>query len=538
MKARIPLGVRAVAALSVVFAGTRIGNGIDTFFDRYEGAQPSSPRRSGVPNFVRDARFDINSFTRWELTRKVRYFEANNWLVQRLADLFEQYTVGPTGLQVVPNSSDSEWNKAALESWQTWCQFPDLSSRQPFSVLQGLIARSWFIDGDVFVLKTYGKDRPGKQAYPRIQLVESHRVSSPGQQYSWDDNDATTIDGVKVDPITGRPIGYYMRSSFDGDEYSLKDADNVIQVFEPCRAGQLRGITFFHSVLNNLHDMDDLQVMEMDRAKQACAIGNIYETWNGEMNMQNMRVNALRGIATGVTTPTDQSMAQRIQQFQTIFGSRSMAIKPGEKISQMGTVQPSAATQWYWDYLTGTVCLGVGISKGLALPTSMQGTVVRQDLSACAGFFRSRSAVMASAVSEIYKHWANWARYNDPKLFDAPADWYATSITPPSAVDVDPGRNAVGVIASIAAGTSNFTLEYGSRGMSATEQFRIRAREVIAMKQIAAEESAASGGFTVSAEEMSSNLADVALKLAEANQADALADQASNSGETKDPVDA
>lgn len=535
----IPLKLRAVAAVSALFDGTRIGNAIDTLFDRYEGAQPNTPNRSWIPNFVRDPRYDITSFTRWELTRKVRYFEANNWLVQRLADLFEQYVAGPNGLQVMPDSSDADWNKKALASWQTWCQYPDISSRQPFSTLQGLIARSWFIDGDIFILKTFGRERPGKQAFPRIQLVESHRVSSPGQQYAWASDMADNFDGVKIDQSTGRPVGYYMRSDFDGKDWSLKDANDVIHVFEPSRPGQLRGITFFHSVLNNLHDMDDLQSMEMQRAKQQTEIANVFETYSGELDTRNNRLNMIAGRGTANNNQPDKDWLARVAQYKTILGSRTISIKPGEKLTQMNSVQPSAATQWYWDYLTGTVCLGVGISKGLALPTSMQGTVVRQDLSACAGFFRSRCNTLAYAVGEIYKHYMQWARYNDPTLYDAPSDWYKNSITPPQAVDVDNGRNTVATLSNLAAGTTNLTQIYGAQGLDFRTQVRTRVRELIEIKKVCLEESAAAG-VKVTSEDFSTTSADTLLKLAQAAQAEALADQAGEPEPKPDeePIDA
>lgn len=494
------------------------------FLARYEGAQPSSPRRSWVPNYVRDARFDITSFTRWELTRKIRYFEANSWLVQRLADLFEQYVVGCNGMGVMPASSDVEWNTRALPAWQEWCQMPDLCSRQNLGTLQGLIARSWFVDGEIFILKTYGRDRPGRQAFPRIQLIESHRCSAPGNGFS-DATKDNLVDGVQVDPTTGRPQGYWIRDGFSDSSWTYKDADSVIHVFEPSRPGQYRGITFFHAVLCDLHDLDDLQIMEMDRAKQASEIANIFETYSGELDPRTLRQGRLLNTgATGANAANpDEDLEKRIAQYRTILGSRTIAVKPGESIKQMQTIQPSAATQWYWNHLTGRVCYGVGIYQGLVTPTSIQGTVERGALNACAQFFRSRSQVIAGASARIYQHFMQWARYNDPRCYDAPADWANVTTVSPAAVNVDPGRNMLGTIAGLAAGTTTLHDEYGSMGKDAGAKILQRAREIGLTKQIAAQVSKEMG-VPIDAAEINGNLAQIAATLAQANQANALAD--------------
>src|SRR5688572_3483546 len=59
--------------------------------NRYEAGQLWSSRRSYLPGWTRDARFDADSATCTEIRRKARYFERNNAIVNRLADLFEQY---------------------------------------------------------------------------------------------------------------------------------------------------------------------------------------------------------------------------------------------------------------------------------------------------------------------------------------------------------------------------------------------------------------------------------------------------------------
>src|SRR5438477_61653 len=115
---------------------------------RYEAASQTFFDRSWIPAAVQDARFDADSSTRLELVRRSRYWERNNAIVNRLADVFEQYTVGPSGLQVIPTcegDDGEDWNQTAAQWWAGWSKWPDVSSGLPLGVLQSIMARTWFL---------------------------------------------------------------------------------------------------------------------------------------------------------------------------------------------------------------------------------------------------------------------------------------------------------------------------------------------------------------------------------------------------------
>src|SRR5690606_28422673 len=108
---------------------------------RYEAAQPYGKDRSWLPEYVQDARQDINAAERIEMLRKSRYFEKNNATYQKILDLIEVNVVG-TGVHATPASDSPEWNKRALRYWQEWCRYADLTSRQNFNTLEALIVRA------------------------------------------------------------------------------------------------------------------------------------------------------------------------------------------------------------------------------------------------------------------------------------------------------------------------------------------------------------------------------------------------------------
>jgi hypothetical protein len=113
----------------------RLRGAFRLLFARYEGAQHPL-YRSTLQTSMQGAKFDLSPSTRQSLLRKARYFEQNSALINRLADLFETYVVGP-GIQFFPSSSDDEWNANARRYLDDWKPCADLSSLQGFDTLRG-----------------------------------------------------------------------------------------------------------------------------------------------------------------------------------------------------------------------------------------------------------------------------------------------------------------------------------------------------------------------------------------------------------------
>lgn len=525
------LGLAAAALLN----GTRLGNALGAFFlNRYEGAQPVSPDRSFLPAFVRDARYDANSFTRWELCRKIRYFERNVWLVQRLRDEHVKWTVGPNGMPVIPDSGDEDWNKYMLEAYLDWCESPCLDATLTMPQVHHQIAGGSHLEGEMFINLTRLK-QPGSPSRPAVQLIESHRVSSPGMQYSARDSD-DVVDGVQLGPDgSGQParaIGYWVRDSLAGDAWTFRSTVDMHHVFDPVRPGMFRDITPYHACLNTLHDLDDLEQMEMQRAKLNSEVAYWIKTASGELDPEN--ITRLARYGTTRTTPsgssTDQFLAKRLEMFRQIMGARVATLRSNEDVKQFSSESPSASTQWYWRYKIGQVCAATSVPLILVFPELIedtQGTLVRGIYDNAHLFFRGKSFLYAHAARRMYRYFANWARYNITKLADAPADWAKCHVILPRAVNVDVGRNSAAMLAELAAGTTNYDDVYGAAGSTAMVGLRKKALNVAAIKKIAAEVSNQTG-VTVEPAEIAAPLADILQKLAQAQAAAAPPDSQDN----------
>lgn len=430
-----------------------------------EGGKIGGSNRRWIPGSLGDARFDASITDLVECQRKSRYYEWNDSLSNRLADLFEQFTVGATGLQYVPASDDEAWNERALTWWRAWERNADLTSRRTFGELQRLVARRWFFDGEVFILLTRGDG-----SLPRIQLIESHRVGTPDKHQS----DNRVIDGIKIDDH-GRPISYFIRDDVEGETYREWKASDVVHVFAPNRIGQYRGFPFLTPVINDLQDLEELQILSKQIAKDAASRANIIHTESGEVNSDD----STRGIfnVRSRNTANEEVTESRDQYFSKVLGARTVALKSTERFEQFKSDRPSPSEMEFWKILSAKVCNGVGISKQLVFPESVQGTVARSDLDIANAFFRSRSYVLQRAFGRVYEWSLGWARQYDRAISDAPPTWRAHSVEPPRAVNVDVGRNSAAMLAQVDSGALTLSQVYGQRGENWKEQLAQRGKE-------------------------------------------------------------
>lgn len=444
---------------------------------RYDAATFSTSR-SWIPGTPQDARLDFTKCTRETLVNLSRHCEANHAIAVKLGLIFEQYVVGEDGLPVSPATSSPNFNKEALDFWNETEPFLDIGSPQGFRSMTGVAGWRWFFDGECHLLKTFGESR-----FPRLQLIESHRITTPDKLSQRDD----IVDGVQIDTATGRPLNYFVADGSDAKAYRLIPASALIPIMERSRARMHRGVPMLAAVLNDMQDLYELQRLEMLAAKDAAEITNVIKNQAGELPASIQSLIRARSSGKPVTTSTDTRIIEdRSAFYQDKVGGRTIVLRNGDSMDQFKSERPSVASQQYWDFLTSKICAGVGISKLLVYPWSMQGTVTRSDLDCQAAFFRTRSAVMIKAVEEAYRYVIGWA-INNNKLKNAPKDWWKVTIRPPRGVNVDVGRNSDAMLRELAAGATTFEDIYGPLGDDWRERIRQRAAEAKFIRETAKE---------------------------------------------------
>jgi len=514
--------------------------------NRYEASIPVRAGAPYVPAFVRDARFDATSYARWEISRKVRYYFRNTWLLPRLQEEDVKYTVGG-GLQIEAASSDSDFNKRLMEAYQDWCESPFRDSNLPMDQGHRLAWRETHMDGEVFENCTFLKLN-GRPSKPIIELIESHRVSSPGQEYDYPQDGQDIIDGCQLGrdalgELIGNPIGFHIRSGVQGSEWKFRPAfdfhnpgyGGIIHIYDPERIGMYRAISGYAPIINETEDLTLLAALEMDRAKGNAEIAAIFTTWNGEQpngfnaHTAGVRQSGLPGAPSVPGGIDDEYLNKKIAQMRKVVSARFIGMKPGEDVKFPENPSPSAAQQWLWKLTIHKVCTQRNIPMLLALPESVQGTVARAILDDAHLSFIPKFKIAARAARYKYLFFANWAIHNIKELGNPPADWKKCKVTPPRACNVDVGRTAAANALDIATGIKSYddvTLPDGS-----TAKHRHHRKAVNIMEaQEAANEVNRSRGLPenalqpVTLEQIIEPLAEVAQTLAEADLAQSQAE--------------
>jgi hypothetical protein len=484
---------RAIYAVSAMLGGTRIGAAWDVAFNCYEAAR-FSIERSFLRATLQEARLDITKHTREELQRKSRYFEKNSSLYNKIADLWEQYVTG-TGLQFYATTATPAWNALADRAWEQWKPFADISSRFGFDNLQGIAVRSLFVDGEVFILLT----RDPANNRPRIQLIEAHRCKTPEAMLKQEG--VSIVDGVEVDQ-SGRPVAYWF--SFGETEMRRFDAFSIVHIFEPARPGQMRGIPYISSALNILHDLDDLQILEMRHKKVVSENSLNVFTATGDLPPgMNAATGRFRDVA-GVTASGATTTEKRLEYYKSAYGGRVNVAMHGDKIEEQTSDRPNVATRDYWRMLEEKVCCAAGVPLVIALPDSMQGTVYRGSLDAANAFFRCKTSVLATYFKRIREYVLNMEGSFFPPLGNRPFDWQSCDYLPPAAVNTDIGYNSAANINELTAGLKSWDDILLPQGRKAEPVLRRKAELQLYIKRLAASLSSNAEGIEISPEEIAS----------------------------------
>lgn len=208
----------------------------------------------------------INTTLRYQLrTLRARSRQAaqNNPFARRFAQMVVDNVCGPDPfafegkVKTARGKFDEQANDKIEDAWQSWgkpgnCE---VTGKWSWSATQRMIVRSLAIDGELLLRKLTGPEY-GKHAY-RLQILDVDRL--------WElknaslDNGGAIHAGVEVD-ANGKPTAYHLLkrkpSQWQAGGYSAETerypADEIVHVFMPEFAEQVRGVPWMYAALLNL----------------------------------------------------------------------------------------------------------------------------------------------------------------------------------------------------------------------------------------------------------------------------------------------
>lgn len=459
----------------------------------FESVRQTWGDRSWLFQSLQDSWIEIDQATRIELQRVHEALIENSPIVQKIRNLFLQFSVGPSGLICTPNASKSinpgadsgeveAWNTARAESWERWWRRPelncDITGAQLTRVWSGLL----FDKGEIFVNLTQDE-----RNIPRVRTIDAHRCQTPTDHSEHGEN--KIIDGKEYDP-SGRLVAYWFRrgsaaiyeahtaaqaEQFERIEaYDKRGRKQIIHKYKIRRPGQVRGIPEGFSVYNLVRDNMDLHKLEMQAAKLASDIANIETNPSGELDALTNR-RARMGIAT--TDANGQLTTKNtFADYKVSIGSKNIALKSGDKLEQFMITRPTVATQQYWDLHYTLICMGYNVPKLLVMPYSLQGTVTRADLDISGfGFGQENFEIIAELLREVYEWQTEWAIKYDRSLDGPiPADYHCVFIRPPRKPNVDVGYTAQQLETELLLGARTMPDVYAEK----QQDFRVKTVEI------------------------------------------------------------
>lgn len=426
--------------------------------------------RSYLPGYIQGARQDIDSMSREEILRRVRYFEKNSNVMQKALSILGVNVIG-SGIRPTPSTDDEGWNEAACEWWSAFVDTADVTGRLSLYEMQDVVFRAQNVDGDHGVeLTLNASNRPG------IRLIEAHRITSAGMNQ--DHPLGKFVDGILIDG-NGRPLIYAVADEFDQRVISQVLASRFVHFFTQRRAGQYRGVSLFHSAILDLHDLDDLQKFEMKAAKDAAAISKIVETAAGSATVDGA------GIGRSLQAVSTPSPGQKAEYYRSALGGETIYTFPGDKYQQFMNDRPSAATSGFWDKLENKFVQGSGLSYAALCDYrgNWGGATLRAAVTSDNRLFSLRTIEQARKWQRVWDYAIGWAMDRGELKRNPQASrvrWH-----PPRRTTVDIGHESDARINELKTGLQTYEGIYGEEGNDWRERLEQRAIEEAFINELA-----------------------------------------------------
>jgi lambda family phage portal protein len=442
----------------------------------YDAVKYSRERKG--PSSLSGAEDYRSNYDRVELMKRARDLAENVGLVRSILMKFASHTAANISYQA--RTENPEVNTEVEAYWADWWDKCDISTRHTGSTMMQVAMMSMLRDGDfLFVLV---RDSDGNL---KIQGIEGDRLGDPYKVYT----SSELIGGIHIDQRTGSPTAYDIYSRSIGDMYTYQatiPASQAFHLFDPLRIDQYRGISAFHTAINDATDIHEIVGFEKMAAKVASSQSAIVKRNNNNASDLSSLTN-------------DQDINGNAIKLEAIESGKISYLEPGEDIVfPDGPSRPSGAFAEFHKILLRNICLGVGIPYSFAVdPSAMSGPTARLEMQQAGRTFRRYQKLLDDKVLRPIKNIViadavarglidnNVGTRTTKGIFNFGAN-----------VSIDLGRESQANLAEFRAGLMTASQIYSERGLDFESSMRQRAIEAKLIKDL-------SGEYEVSADTIS-----------------------------------
>ena len=189
----------------------------------------------------------------------------------------EAFAANLVGDGIKPSSliEDAEVRDRVQRLWLAWTDEADADGLTDFYGLQGMVAREMFVAGECFVRLRPRRAEDGLLVPLQLQLLQSEML--PFEKTEDLGGGRRIRCGIEFDAI-GRRLAYHFRRRHPGDstdrgapipETVRVPASEVLHIYRPIDAGQIRGLPHVAPAMVRLFLLDQYDDAELDRKKTA-----------------------------------------------------------------------------------------------------------------------------------------------------------------------------------------------------------------------------------------------------------------------------
>ncbi|MCE8540115.1 phage portal protein [Ruegeria pomeroyi] len=227
------------------------------------------------------------------------------------ANACEAFAANLVGDGIKPSSliGDADLRDRVQRLWLAWTDEADADGLTDVYGLQAMVAREMFVAGECFVRLRPRRTEDGLLVPLQLQLLQSEML--PFEKTETAANGNRIRCGIEFDAI-GRRVAYHFRRRHPGDSTDLGavipetvrvPAGDVLHIYRPIDAGQIRGLPHVAPAMVRLFLLDQYDDAELDRKKTAAMFAGFITKTAPEDPMMGESAADLDGAAIASLEP-------------------------------------------------------------------------------------------------------------------------------------------------------------------------------------------------------------------------------------------
>ena len=233
-------------------------------------------RLKSLPTAATALNTQIRRYGKTALARS-RYLAVNNPYAAAAKETFVSALVG-AGIKPSPLTKDASLKAELVQAWYDWTDESDADGLTDTYGQQAIVASEMFEAGECFIRFRPRLEKDGLSVPLQLQILPAEMLPL---EKNVDLGNGRRIEcGIEFNAIGQRVAYHFLRQHPGNDQFfgqsgeiTIVPADEVLHLFRPVRAGQVRGIPHTLSAIAKLAILDQYDDAELERKRIAALFG-------------------------------------------------------------------------------------------------------------------------------------------------------------------------------------------------------------------------------------------------------------------------